>query len=104
NISYISPNRATSGALDITTASVSANVAWNLGYDGTGVGVAVIDSGIANHDDLKTANGAGSRVVYSQSFVTGLDASDQYGHGTHVAGIVGGRGQDSTVPWFHRRL
>ncbi len=105
NVVYISPNRPTQGSLDITTTTVNANAAWSLGYDGTGVGVAVIDSGIyAQHDDLQTANGAGSRVVYSQSFVTGLDASDQYGHGTHVAGIVGSNGADSTGPSFTRTL
>jgi serine protease AprX len=105
NVAYISPNRPTQGSLDITTATVNATAAWSLGYNGTGVGVAVIDSGIyAQHDDLQTANGAGSRVVYSQSFVTGLNASDQYGHGTHVAGIVGSNGADSTGPGFTRTL
>jgi serine protease AprX len=104
NVSYISPNRVTQGSLDITTATVNANVAWSAGYTGTGVGVAVIDSGIYAHDDLQNATGTGSRIVYSQSFVTGLDASDQYGHGTHVAGIVGSNGKDSTGPNFTRTL
>jgi serine protease AprX len=104
NVAYISPNRPTQGSLDITTAAVNANIAWSLGYTGSGVGVAVIDSGIYAHDDLKTANGTGSRIVYSQSFLPGLDASDQYGHGTHVAGIVGSNGKDSTGPAFTRTL
>jgi serine protease AprX len=99
NVAYISPNRPNKGTQDITTV-VSANVAWGLGYDGTGVGVAVIDSGIYAHDDLRTTNGASSRIVYSQSFISGLDASDQYGHGTHVAGIVGSNGKDSTGAGF----
>ena len=46
NVKYVSPNRVTKGSLDITTATVNANVAWGLGYTGTGVGVAVIDSGV----------------------------------------------------------
>jgi len=66
------------------------------GLDGTGVGIAVIDSGVFNHDDLKTANGLGSRIVYSESFIPGdLSINDVYGHGTHVAGIVAGNGHDS---------
>jgi len=101
-VAYISPDRTSHGALDITTQTVNANLAWSLGYDGTGVGVAVIDSGIAPHDDIKTANGLSSRVVYSESFVPGLDASDQYGHGTHVAGIVGSNAKDSTGLSFKR--
>jgi serine protease AprX len=104
NVLYVSPNRVTHGSLDITTSTVNANAAWSAGYTGTGIGVAVIDSGIYAHDDLKTANGTGSRIVYSESFVTGLDASDQYGHGTHVAGIVGSNGRDSTGPGFTRTL
>lgn len=104
NVTYISPNRATKGTLDITTAAVNADSAWDLGYNGTGIGVAVIDSGIYAHDDLKTASGNGSRIVYSQSFLPGLNAADQYGHGTHVAGIVGSNGNDSTGRGFTRTM
>ena len=77
-------------------------MAWSTGLDGSGIGVAIIDSGVASKRDLMTSNGTASRIVYSQSFVSGLDASDQYGHGTHVAGIVGSNGASSTGPNFKR--
>jgi serine protease AprX len=102
NIVYITPNRALKGSLDITTQSVNANLVWPSGYDGTGVGVAVIDSGVTPKADLLAADGVHSRVVYSQSFVAGLDATDQYGHGTHVAGIIGASGKASSGAAFTR--
>jgi len=104
NIAYITPDRQLSRSLDITDQSVNANLAWPSGWDGSGIGVAVIDSGVANKADLLAANGASSRVVYNQSFVPGLDASDQYGHGTHVAGILGANGKASTGTGFTRTL
>ncbi len=54
---YISPNRKTSSFLDITTQTVKANELWQSGFDGTGVGIAVIDSGVAAHKDLNTKDG-----------------------------------------------
>src|SRR5579871_5173084 len=80
-VAYISPNRPLTRSLDITTQSVNANLAWNFGWDGSGVGVAVIDSGITPKHDLTGASG-NSRVVYSQSFLSGVsDPTDGYGHG-----------------------
>lgn len=83
---------------DMTNVSTGVNSAWNAGYNGAGVTVAVIDSGINdNHPDLRNANGT-SRVLYHQDF-TGTATSnsngaqyDLYGHGTHVAGIIAGNG------------
>ncbi len=45
-VTYMSPNRAVSGSLDVTTQTVGLNAAWASGWTGTGVGVAVIDSGL----------------------------------------------------------
>src|SRR6201999_3173120 len=79
-VAYVSPNRSVAGLLDITTQAVNANPLWSEGWDGTGIGVAVIDSGVALKQDLAAADGSHSRVVYSESFVSGLGADDQYGH------------------------
>jgi serine protease AprX len=57
---------------------------------GQGIGVAVLDSGISPHTALK-------HVVASVNFVTGeTSAVDEFGHGTHVAGIIGGAATNVT--------
>jgi serine protease AprX len=57
------------GMDDYTDAAMNVNSAWNSGYDGTGIGVAVIDSGINdNHPDLWDSTESYSRVVYHQDF------------------------------------
>src|SRR5262245_24188925 len=73
-----------------------------LGYSGSGVGVAIIDSGItAWHDDLtnkssKTYPYGNQRVSKFVDFVNGRTSPyDDNGHGSHVAGIIAGNGYDS---------
>ncbi len=100
-VSYISPDRQLQGVSDSTATldyhheTLNTSYAWGLGLDGTGIGVAVLDSGIVDIADLHVQGGA-SRIVYSQSFVT-ANANDQYGHGSHVAGIIGGNGKKSST-------
>ena len=68
-----------------------------LGVDGAGVTVAVIDSGInAAHDDFADPATGLPRVSRFVDFVHNATAPyDDYGHGTHVAGIIAGNGADS---------
>ena len=68
-----------------------------MGYTGAGIGVAIIDSGVtAWHDDLTYANGQGQRVTHFADFVNGYtEKYDDFGHGTHVAGIIAGNGRDT---------
>jgi serine protease AprX len=76
---------------------VNADLVQSLGYDGTGVGVAVIDSGVNSVFDLTQAGSKASRIVYSQNFdTTANTTSDLFGHGTHVSGIIAGNGGSST--------
>jgi serine protease AprX len=97
DIAYVTPDRPNKVASDDAIPAVMGDVArQQYGLDGTGVGIAVIDSGVFNHDDLQKANGLGSRIVYSESFIPGdPSTNDTYGHGTHVAGILAGNGKDS---------
>ncbi len=96
-IERVSIDREVAGAMERTAGTIGAlAVRQDLGYDGEGIGVAVIDSGAAaSHDDLAGASG-GPRVARFVDFVNGREAAyDDYGHGTHVAGIVAGNGFDS---------
>jgi serine protease AprX len=97
-VSHIAIDRLVVGAMERTSSTVGAGaVRQELGYDGAGVGVAIIDSGSAAYlDDLSDGWNGGPRVDQFVDFVNGRKkAYDDYGHGTHVAGIIAGNGFDS---------
>ena len=97
-VARISLDRGIFGAMERTSSTIGATTLRQVhGYDGRGIGVAIVDSGItAWHDDL-TGDAAVQRVHRFVDFVNGRGiAYDDYGHGTHVAGIVAGNGADSS--------
>ena len=59
---------------------------------GSGIGVAVIDSGIADHAALAGRVVARVNLVSDEPGVSG----DPFGHGTHIAGIIGGSATAAT--------
>jgi serine protease AprX len=92
---HISADLPVAPDMAITNKVTGASAVWQgtssllgstPGYTGAGIGVAVIDSGIAPHNAISDRVIARVNLVSWEPPTTG----DLYGHGTHVAGIIGG--------------
>jgi subtilisin family serine protease len=79
-------------SLDVSVPHIGAPAAWAAGLDGTGVTVAVLDTGIdTTHPDLA------GKVVAQRNFASEAeDDLDHAGHGTHVAATIAGSGSRYT--------
>ncbi|MEV8639266.1 S8 family serine peptidase [Streptosporangium sp. NPDC051023] len=77
-------------ALDSSVKQIGAPIAWQRGYTGAGVKVAVLDTGVdATHPDLS------GRVSAQADFTGSADLADRNGHGTHIASTIAGSGAAS---------
>ena len=102
------PNRTLQKALAQSVSAIRADGVWADGYDGAGIGIAIVDTGVVGtHPDLCAAaefcNGTGIKTVQNVKFLgnqTYLDpvvvlenqinTDTSSGHGSHVAGIAAG--------------
>jgi subtilisin family serine protease len=85
---------------------IGAQTAWNASTGSGSVKVGIVDTGVdLAHPDLQSNLdaaqghdfiGSCSTSAYNPSSCGDNDPSDQYGHGTHVAGIVGAAGNNGT--------
>lgn len=106
DVVFISPDRAVFATASTSPYTASPDYGWRtvgadlatsvFGVDGTGVGIALIDSGINANEDLENAQ-QHSRIVYQASLIAGSSPADNYGHGTHVSGILAGDGAQSSA-------
>src|SRR5262249_38672421 len=97
-VGWLSPDRTVDASWDYSAQTLGADQVWaTTGLKGTGIRVAVLDTGVDPVDDLDRERSKKSRVVGWIDFVKGKKKPyDDNGHGTHVVGIVAGNGKGST--------
>ncbi|MGV3725055.1 MAG: S8 family peptidase [Actinomycetota bacterium] len=96
DVRRVSLDRKVVGAMDLTSSAVGSTAARTASsLNGAGVGVAVLDTGVASHADLTTPT---NRITGWVDLVNNVATPyDDSGHGTHVAGIIAGNGGSTST-------
>jgi len=93
DIVTIEPDQRVTGQLMQSVPLIHADQTQADGNAGTGVAVAILDSGLrASHTDFPGASLGPGQHFLDQGANAGSGAVDDQGHGSNVAGIVAGRG------------
>jgi serine protease AprX len=82
---------ADKGSLNNIAEVIGAHDAYRQGLTGKGVGVALIDTGVARVPGLTSGNVVNGPDLSFDSQVAGRAHVDGLGHGTHLASIIAGR-------------
>ena len=92
-VDYISFDSRVYTLLDIATPTMDAYFPHDKGYNGEGITVAVVDTGVAPHSDLTRPT---NRIIGFKDMINNKNEPyDDNGHGTHVAGIIAASGYAS---------
>ena len=90
HVDYITSEAKVFAQIDIAQKIINVDKLKEQGFTGKGVAVAVIDTGIYPHIDFIFPK---NRIICFQDFVKNKNyAYDDNGHGTFVAGVIGGHG------------
>ncbi len=90
------------GHVSLTTGADAVRVANGTnaaGLDGSGIGIAILDSGIDPNHIAFLDRSNNRRVIVSRDFTGEGRTDDPYGHGTHVASIAAGNGRISNAQY-----
>jgi serine protease AprX len=103
-VEFVSPDSAVYAASPAARetahvpGSATASGSGNQGWRGQGVTVAVVDTGVYPHGDFYAL--AGQLDFLNGAHAAPMQLIDTYGHGTHVAGMIGADGRNSTAGKF----
>ena len=91
NVKYVENDIIFHANLEQAAPIIGAPEIWDCGYTGNGVRIALIDSGIdASHPDMK-----GKITGWIDLVSNKTTPYDNFGHGSHCAGIIAGTGAAS---------